>query len=342
VANKSSKSKSAAKAPKKAAKAPPPSSKKNSGSTSALLPALVKTHEETLPAAVDSRTEALQAYIASIKRHPLLSPERELEVAKKAFDHKDQEAIQVLILSNLRLVVKIAYDYVRSGFHVLDLIQEGNVGLLRAVKDYNPYRGVKFSSYASHWIKAYIRSFVLSNWSLVKMGTTRAQRTLFYRLQKEKAKLEALGLDAQPKALAARLDVKEKDVIDMNQRLSGKDVSLSAPLKASEEDGDSLLNFLSDKSESTDEKLAQSELQENFNERLNAFERTLSGKELIIFRERLRAETPKTLQEIGDLYQISRERVRQIEARLLEKMKEYMKQDPRLRENIIDIKPTSF
>ncbi len=338
MATKPSKSKSSSKAPKKASSK---SLKQDLDSTSSLLPTLAKSREETLPTAPDSRTEALQSYIASIKRHPLLSPERELEVAKKAYDLKDPEAIQILILSNLRLVVKIAYDYVRSGFHVLDLIQEGNVGLLRAVKDYNPYRGVKFSSYASHWIKAYIRSFVLSNWSLVKMGTTRAQRTLFYKLQKEKAKLEALGLDAQPKALAAKLDVKEKDVIDMNQRLSGKDVSLSAPLRANEDEGDSLLNFLSDKSESTDEQLAQSELQENFNERLNSFERSLSGKELIIFRERLRAETPKTLQEIGDLYQITRERVRQIEARLLEKMKEYMKQDPRLRENIIDIKPTS-
>src|SRR3954470_20038611 len=127
------------------------------------------------PAAVDHsrKTEALQTYLSQIRSHPLLSPERELEVAKKYYAEKDPAAAQLLILSNLRLVVKIAYDYLRTGIHVLDLIQEGNIGLLQAVKEFDPYKGVKLSSYASYWIKAYIRSFILKNWSLVKMGTTR-------------------------------------------------------------------------------------------------------------------------------------------------------------------------
>jgi RNA polymerase sigma-32 factor len=286
------------------------------------------------------QAEALQVYIESLKRYPLLSPEKELEVAKKFFDEKDPAAARLLILSNLRLVVKIAYDYMRSGFHLLDLIQEGNIGLMRAVQDYDPYRGVKLSSYASHWIKAYIRSFVLSNWSMVKMGTTKAQRTLFYRLQKEKQKIESMGLRPEPKLLAERLNVKEKEVIEMSQRLGGKDVSLQAPLRGHDgSDSDSLLQLIPDGSESFEERLAQGEIQRVFHERLDVFERTLTGKELIVFRERMRSDEAKTLQEIGDKYQITRERVRQIEARVLEKLKDFLKSSPQIAENIIDLKP---
>jgi RNA polymerase sigma-32 factor len=266
-----------------------------------------------------------------------LSPEKELEISKRFYDLKDPEAAQLLALSNLRLVVKIAYDYIRSGFQVLDLVQEGNIGLLQAVREYNPYRGVKFSSYASYWIKAYIRSFILRNWSMVKLGTTRAQRTLFYRLQKEKQRLEAMGLPSQPKYLADNLNVKEDEVVEMSQRMSGRDISLNAPLKNDESDGDSLLQTIRDSAEDTDTQLANREIADEFSERLNAFERTLTGKELLVMRERLRAEEPKTLQEIGDLHGITRERVRQIEARVLEKLKAYMKQNARFKDAIIDI-----
>lgn len=300
-----------------------------------LLPApLVKSDESS------AKSEALQLYIQSLKEYALLSPAKELEVAKKFFDEKDQAAAKLLVLANLRLVVKIAYDYLRSGFHVLDLIQEGNIGLLRAVQDYDPYRGVKFSSYASHWIKAYIRSFVLSNWSMVKMGTTKAQRTLFYRLQKEKSRLEALGLPTQPKLLAEKLNVKEKEVQEMTQRLSGKDVSLNAPLRTSDGDGENLQQFLKDEGTSFDDRLADEELHTEFKSRLDVFERTLTGKELIVFRERMRSEEPKTLQEIGDQYHITRERVRQIEARVMERLRDFLKSDRKIQENIIDIKPS--
>jgi len=299
---------------------------------------LPAAHPLTPTAPADSKSEALQSYINSLKAYPLLSLEKENAIARKYFDHKDKASAQLLILSNLRLVVKLAYDYLRSGFHVLDLIQEGNVGLMRAVQDYDPYRGVKFSSYAAHWIKAYIRSFILSNWSLVRMGTTKAQRTLFYRLQKEKSRLEAMGLPTQPKYLAERLNVKEKEVIEMSQRLSGKDYSLNAPLNAHESDGDSMIQSLKDEGVLADESLAESEIAREFHERLDVFELTLTGKELIVFRERLRSEEPKTLQEIGDTYHITRERVRQIEVRVMEKLKAYMKENARFLENVIDVK----
>ncbi|MGA0163182.1 MAG: RNA polymerase factor sigma-32 [Bdellovibrionota bacterium] len=295
---------------------------------------LVPTSELS-PASTD-----LDKYLMSIRRHPLLSPERELEVAKKVYDHQDSDAAREMVLSNLRLVVKIAHDYIRSGFSLLDLIQEGNIGLLQAVKEYDPYRGVKFSSYASYWIKAYIRSFILKNWSLVKMGTTRAQRALFYRLQKEKNQLEAMGIVPETKWLAEKFNVKEREVEEMSQRLSGRDVSLNAPIHSDSSDSEGLIQFIDDSSESIDEKLADAQIRHEFQNRLDAFEKTLSGKELIVFRERLRSEEPKTLQEIGDAYKITRERVRQIEARVLEKLKSYMKEKASFKDTIIDISPT--
>ncbi len=294
------------------------------------LPAVVTDRKATPSLPV--KNEALQAYLQTLKSYPLLSPEHEKEIAERYIRDKDPEAAKLLILANLRLVVKIAFEYARTGIHLLDLIQEGNIGLLQAVHDYDPSRGVKLSSYASYWIKAYIRAFILKNWSLVKIGTTKAQRALFYRLQKERNRLEQMGLNPEPKYLAERLQVKEKEVIEMSQRMSGRDISLSTPLHSEDENGDSILQTIRDSSTGADEQLAQHEIESEFAERLNAFERTLTGKELLIFRERLRAEEPKTLQEIGDTYKITRERVRQIETRVMEKLKEYMKENARFLE----------
>ncbi len=282
--------------------------------------------------------ESLQLYLESIRKYPLLDPEAELSLTKKYFETRDPNIAKMLILANLRLVVKIAHDYTRSGMQLVDLIQEGNIGLAQAVQEYDPYRGVKFSSYASYWIKAYIRSFILKNWSLVKIGTTRAQRALFYRLQKEKSQLEALGIIPDRKLLAEKLQVKEKEVDEMAQRLSGRDVSLNAPVRRDSEDADEMIQFVEDPEQSPDLKLAESEIRREFTERLDAFERSLSGKELVIFRERLRADNPKTLQEIGEAYGITRERVRQLEARVLEKLKEYMRENAKFMENVIDVK----
>ncbi len=288
------------------------------------------------------RAEALQVYLQSLKNYPLLSPEKELQIAQEFQKTKDPRLAQLLVLSNLRLVVKIAYDYSRTGIHILDLIQEGNVGLLQAVKEYDPHKGVKLSSYASYWIKAYIRSFILKNWSLVKMGTTRAQRALFYRLNKEKNKLEMQGISPEPKYLAEKLEVREKDVVEMTQRLSGKDISLDQPLYHDDPQGDSLLQSLKDSAQPADDRIADQEVSSEFHDRLNTFERTLAGKELIVFRERLRSEEPKTLQEIGDTYGITRERIRQIEARVMEKLKIYMQEHAAfLKKPVVDISKKS-
>lgn len=280
---------------------------------------------------VDSGTakESFQSYLESIRRYPLFSPEEESRLTKQFYQTRDPQVAKMIILANLRLVVKIAQDYLRTGMQLVDLIQEGNIGLAQAVQEYDPYRGVKFSSYASYWIKAYIRSFILRNWSLVKIGTTRAQRALFYRLQKEKNQLEALGISPDRKLLAERLQVKEKEVDEMSQRLSGRDLSLNAPSRRDQEDGDELIQFVEDPEVGPDLRLAEDEIKKEFIERLDHFEKSLAGKELVIFRERLRAEQPKTLQEIGEAYGITRERVRQLEARVMEKLKEYMKQNAR-------------
>jgi RNA polymerase sigma-32 factor len=281
--------------------------------------------------------ENLQAYLESIRRYPLLTPENEAKLTQEFREKRDPEIAKLIILANLRLVVKIAHDYARSGMQLLDLIQEGNIGLAQAVQEYDPYRGVKFSSYASYWIKAYIRSFILKNWSLVKIGTTRAQRSLFYRLQKEKSQMELLGIVPDRKLLAERLQVKEKEVDEMSQRLSGRDLSLNAPARRDQDDGDDLLQFIEDPEVAPDLKLAESEIRREFSERLDHFEKSLSGKELVIFRERLRAETPKTLQELGDAYGITRERVRQLEVRVMEKLKEYMQKNAKFMQNVIDV-----
>ena len=304
--------------------------------TKALMPL-----EEAEIVSLKAPSENLQVYLESIRRFPLLDPASELEITKKYFETKDSELAKKIILANLRLVVKIAHDYIRSGMQIVDLIQEGNIGLAQAVQEYDPYRGVKFSSYASYWIKAYIRSFILKNWSLVKIGTTRAQRTLFYRLQKEKNQLEAKGINPDRKLLAERLQVKEKEVDEMSQRLGGRDMSLNAPSHRDESDSEDLLQSLASVEAGSDLQLAENEIRQEFTQRLDAFERTLSGKELLIFRERLRNEDPKTVQEIGNAYGITRERVRQLEARVLEKLKEYMKQNARFMENVIDIPRTN-
>lgn len=299
--------------------------------------ALVRYREASGVPELVSGTTDLSAYLQSIRHYPLLSPEDELEIAKRIYDNKDSEAARILVVANLRLVVKIAHDYLQRGIQVLDLIQEGNLGLLQAVKEYDPYRGVKFSTYASYWIKAYIRQFILKNWSLVKIGTTKAQRTLFYRLQKEKARFEALGIEPDVKLLAEKFDVKEKEVREMAQRLGSRDLSLNAPLRSDESQDVSYIQSLPDDSISADLALAEKEIESEFSRRLDSFERSLAGKELIVFRERLRAEEPKTLQTIGDQYGITRERVRQIEARVLEKLKAYMKTYASFKDEIIDV-----
>jgi RNA polymerase sigma-32 factor len=207
----------------------------------------------------------------------------------------------------------------------MDLIQEGNIGLMQAVKRYDPYRGVKLSSYSAWWIRAYMLRFILNNWRLVKLGTTQAQRKLFFNLNKQKAKLTAMGIDPTPKLIANRLGVKEKEVVEMDRRLSSSEASLDAPLGDSEGRSVARVELMPSDDRSTDDRVAGRELEGLLNEHLERFRAGLSGKDLEIFDKRMVAEDPLTLQKLGDEFGVSRERVRQLEARLAGKLREYLK-----------------
>ena len=275
-----------------------------------------------------ARLDPLQLYIQDIRRYPLLSREDEHTLAKKFVETGDVEAARRLVTANLRLVVKIAHEYRRAHRNLLDLIQEGNVGLVQAVKKYDPYRGVKLSSYAAWWIRAYMLKFILSNWRLVKIGTTQAQRKLFFNLKKEKDKLEQMGFDTSSKALAEALNEPEREVIDMEKRLGQGEMSLDAPLKNDEEGSRSHLDMLESGGETRPDVATEGvEFRELLKEKFAEFEKTLRGRELDIFRERLLTDTPKTLQEIGSQYGISRERARQLEKRLVGKLKIYLRKE---------------
>lgn len=277
-----------------------------------------RREEDKLPIPFDP----LKKYLQEISRHPVLSREEEFELAERVYKFRDREAAQKLVISNLRLVVKIALEYYSAYQNILDLIQEGNVGLLHAVKKYNPYKGTRFSTYASFWIRAYILKYIMESWSLVKVGTTQSQRKLFYKLNKERQRLEALGIFPAPKLLASTLDVKEEEVEDMEKRLSHADISLETPIN--EEGTDTIMDLVGVE-ENIEEKVAEKEEREIFQRKVQDFKRHLSEKERFIFENRIIAEEPLTLQEIGEKFNISRERVRQIENRIIKKFKETFK-----------------
>ncbi len=267
--------------------------------------------------------DPLQAYLAEVRKIALLKPEEEHSLAVRYRENGDMQAAYRLITANLRLVVKIALEYQRQWMlNLLDLIQEGNIGLMQAVKNFDPYRGVKLSYYASYWIKAYILKFVMDNWRLVKIGTTQMQRKLFFNLQKEKARLEKLGFYPGPARLAEALDTDEDKIIEMEQRLGDWEPSLDHPVGDDwrETRGD----MLSSDSEIFDSKIADREFQQIFNEKLQDFKVMLDDKELEILETRILADSPVTLQFIGDKYGISKERVRQVESRLVGKIRQHM------------------
>jgi len=267
--------------------------------------------------------DPLRRYLWEISQFELLSRDEELELARLAQEGGDSEAAARLIQANLRLVVKIALDFQRVWMrNLLDLIQEGNIGLIQAVKKFDPYRGIKFSYYASFWIKAYILKFIMDNWKLVKVGTTQAQRRLFYNLKKEKERLKAQGFEPTAKLLARNLEVKEEEVIEMDQRLGSWELSLDAPLR--EDSSDKYQDFLPTEDSSAEEVVASHELQALLKEKLDEFRSRLEDKELVIFEERIMTDNPATLQEVGERFGISRERVRQIQARLVKKIKDFL------------------
>jgi RNA polymerase sigma-32 factor len=277
------------------------------------------------------RYDPLRAYMAEVSRHPVLSREEEHALAVHYAETGDVDAAYKLVASNLRLVVKIAHEYRRTAFQLLDLVQEGNLGLMQAVKKYDPWKGVKLSSYAAWWIRAYIIRFLMENWRMVKLGTTQAQRKLFFNLAKEREKLLARGIDPTPRLLAKNLEVEEKDVEEMTARMAGDDLSLDAPLSAGDEDSRQtrIERITAAGDTSADDRLGDEQLRRIFREKLEAFASTLTDeKERFIFEKRLLppdGETPLTLQEVGDRFKLTRERARQIEAKLTARLRDQLR-----------------
>jgi len=285
-----------------------------------LVPAVQMTDKALVP------FDPLQIYLMEVKRYDLISREEERELAIKIREKNDDKAAYKLVTANLRLVVKIAMDFHRYWTkNLLDLIQEGNLGLLQAVRKFDPYRGIKFSYYASFWIKAYILKFIMDNWKLVKIGTTQSQRKLFFNLAKERDKLIAQGFAPEPKLLAERLDVKEEEVVEMTQRLGGWEVSLSSPV-GGDDSRESFDAFLPDPGVAIDEQISEDQSRKLLLKSLGEFRKTLSGKEADIFDNRIMAEKPLTLQDLGDKYHISRERIRQIQEKIIKNIKKWLKE----------------
>ena len=274
------------------------------------------------------KSDPLTAYMHEIRRYPLLTREEEHELAVEFTKTQDPKIARRLITANLRLVVKLAHEYRRAYRNLLDLVQEGNLGLLQAVQKYDPYRGVKLSSYAAWWIRAYMLKFILNNWRLVKIGTTQAQRKLFFNLSKEREKLEHAGFVPTTKLLAEALAVPEQEVAEMQMRLGASETSLDAPLGRDDEGGRTHVEMLeSSAAERPDVTTESEEFRKLLREKLAEFEQTLKGREQTLFHERLMSDQPLTLQEVGERYGISRERARQIEARLLGRLKVFLKRE---------------
>jgi len=274
-----------------------------------------------------ARLDPMQQYLREVQRHSLLTPQEEHDLAVKYVGTGDVAAAARLVTANLRLVVKLAYEYRRAYKNIMDLVQEGNIGLMQAVKRYDPYRGVKLSSYAAWWIRAYILRFILNNWRLVKLGTTQAQRKLFFNLNKEKARLSAMGIEPSSAEIARRLGVEEQEVTDMDRRLSSGEMSLDAPVGDTEGRPVSRLEMMPTSISGPDTAVAEGEIQQMVKAKLADFRTTLKGKDVQIFDDRLIAEDPLTLQELGDRFGISRERVRQLEARLTGRLREFLKSE---------------
>jgi RNA polymerase sigma-32 factor len=284
-----------------------------------LVPAVLQEEKSLVPC------DPLQRYILEIRRHRLLTIEEEKKLAVKVREKNDKTAAYILVTSNLRLVVKIALDFNRYWTrNLLDLIQEGNIGLLQAVKKFDPYRGIKFSYYASFWIKAYIMKYIMDNWKLVKIGTTQVQRKLFFNLSKEREKIIAEGVVPETKLLAERLGVKESEVVEMSQRLGSWEVSLDAP--SNDDFKEPYGAFFRDPETDIEEEYAGKERTEFFAAKLKEFRKTLNGKDVDIFDNRIMAEKPITLRELGEKYHISRERIRQLQEKILKNLKKWLQE----------------
>lgn len=286
-----------------------------------LLPAIATSKDLV---ALDS-TDQLNHYIREISRYKLLSIAEEKALVKELLDTGDIEVAKKLVVANLRLVVKIAMEYKSAYKNVMDLIQEGNIGLMKAVSKYNPEKGAKLSYYASWWIKSYILKFILDNFRLIKIGTTAEQKKLFYNLMREKEKLKNQGIEPKVKLLSDNLGVSEKAVVEMDLRLSakGSEISMDTPI-GKDGSGATISELLEDSQMGLDDSLAHKQGLEILENQLDSFIKDLRPRDKEIFKKRLLSEVPPSLQSIADEYGVSRERIRQIEARLLDKLKVYM------------------
>jgi RNA polymerase sigma-32 factor len=265
--------------------------------------------------------DPLKRYVQEVSRYPFLTAGEERDLARRYRETGDREAARRLVLSHLRLVIKIAHEYRTAYGNLLDLIQEGNVGLMRAVKTFDPERGVRLSHYAGWWIRSYILKSILDIFRLIKIGTTQAQRRIFFNLMREKERIERMGFKPETAELAAAMEVKPEEVEEMELRLTRPELSLDAPLQGDEEKRH--IDFLAAETPAMEETLDRMAFKDILETKLAEFAQTLNERETRIFRDRLVAEVPMTLQAIADEYGVSRERARQIEERIKEKIKQF-------------------
>ncbi|MCR9123506.1 MAG: RNA polymerase sigma factor RpoH [Phyllobacteriaceae bacterium] len=282
--------------------------------------------QNTLPSLAGG-SNGLSRYMEEIRRFPMLQPDEEYMLAKRYHEHDDTDAAHKLVTSHLRLVAKIAMGYRGYGLPMGEVVSEGNVGLMQAVKKFDPERGFRLATYAMWWIKASIQEYVLRSWSLVKMGTTANQKRLFFNLRKAKSRIQALGdadlNEEQVKKIATDLQVSEEEVLSMNQRLGG-DASLNAPIRAAEGESGQWQDWLVDESDSQEQMLIEEDELDHRRTMLRDAMEVLNEREQRIFKARRLSEDPLTLEELSGEFDISRERVRQIEVRAFEKVQKAM------------------
>jgi len=288
---------------------------------------LDQVHSSLLPAVTQessvAQVDILTAYLNEIRQYENLTENEEQELAIKLRETNDSDAAYRLTTSHLMLVVRIAMTFRRQWQNMMDLIQEGNIGLLKAVKKFDPFRGVRLSSYATWWIRSYILKYMLDNWRLVRVGTTNNRRKLLYNLRKEKEKLENQGFTPTPKLLAEHFGVEESDVIDVQASLGVGDISVDTPMREGEEATPAM--FLADHGAiSPEENAEQNQFLESLKQEINSFKKELKPIEQKILSERILSETPRSLQEIGNDQNITREAIRQTEQRILKKFKTYI------------------
>jgi len=288
-----------------------------------------KTKSRALSVPALSGEQSLNRYLAEIKKFPVLTPEQEYMLAKRYHEHEDPEAAAQLVTSHLRLVAKIAMGYRGYGLPLSDLISEGNVGLMQGVKKFEPDRGFRLATYAMWWIKASIQEFILRSWSLVKMGTTAAQKKLFFNLRRMKRNLDAYeDTDLHPDdvaKIAKDLGVPEQEVVNMNRRMMmGGDASLNVSMRSDEEGSGQWQDWLVDDAPLQDETVAEAEEAQMRHEMLEEAMESLNDREKHILAERRLTDDPQTLEELSQQYDVSRERIRQIEVRAFEKLQKAM------------------